>query len=498
MTAEIPAPKRPPPLASGEALGAFSLFGLFLIGLILRLLWVLQVRGSPYFDAPILDQATFLQQARAVAEGGVDALGTFWRPPLYPVLLGWLFRAVGTHGPVIALVLQAALSALTVFPLHALARRWLPRPVALAGCALWSVFWVAIFFCGQFLIATLFTTLLVVSLWTACLAAERGGWRIPVAGAMAGLAALARPTFLPAAACLALWLALRPPRGRAFRRAGRALLYLAALAATVSPATLHNARHSGEFVPVTAIGGYNFFVGNSAGSDGRTVWSAEQSLRAMNVPDASPTANQTLYLRAAWRDIRSAPGRWAALMLRKVGALLHAHEVSSNVDLYAMISSVGGFLPVLGALSSGILIPLALVGIAAAPGWRRCAPALIGLGATAAAIVLFFVNARYRVALMPLGCLYAAAGGAALLRAVRRPWNSRTALYAALLVLGLAASNGPWGGIRDERDTIDVNLMQAQAFLDAGRPDAAEPLIRLVLTSAPRHPGALHLADRLP
>ena len=55
--------------------------------LLLRLIYLYH-RTSPFFDAPIVDALTFLEQARQIA--GSDwwaGSEPFWQPPLYPYFL---------------------------------------------------------------------------------------------------------------------------------------------------------------------------------------------------------------------------------------------------------------------------------------------------------------------------------------------------------------------------------------------------------------------------
>ena len=59
-----------------------------LLAAALRLVFFQQFRSSDFYDCPVLDMRTYVQQAQVVAEDGLRGLGVIWRPPLYPVLLG--------------------------------------------------------------------------------------------------------------------------------------------------------------------------------------------------------------------------------------------------------------------------------------------------------------------------------------------------------------------------------------------------------------------------
>ena len=57
---------------------------LFVFALAVRLVYAWDLRGNPFFDAPVVDAKTFLDQALAIAAGdlwgGADA---FWQSPGY-------------------------------------------------------------------------------------------------------------------------------------------------------------------------------------------------------------------------------------------------------------------------------------------------------------------------------------------------------------------------------------------------------------------------------
>ena len=78
-------------------------FGLFAAALLLRLLYLLEARAhSPFFDAPVVDAQTYLEQARQIAAGDFALDGeAFWQPPLFPYFLALWQWAVG-DGPFVA------------------------------------------------------------------------------------------------------------------------------------------------------------------------------------------------------------------------------------------------------------------------------------------------------------------------------------------------------------------------------------------------------------
>ena len=99
------------------------------------------------------------------------------------------------------------------------------------------------------------------------LAAERG--RITRARALRvrarlGLDALVRPSGVVLVPVLAVWALVAAPR----RRLQSAVLILLGAALAIAPVTLRNRVVGGEWVLVTAGGGFNFYIGNHAAADG--------------------------------------------------------------------------------------------------------------------------------------------------------------------------------------------------------------------------------------
>ena len=74
---------------------------------LIRVLYFVFYRESPFFAAPILDSAQHQELARALAAGHWDAGAPYFRPPLYPWLLGLAQSLLGA-GPWAGRLLNAA------------------------------------------------------------------------------------------------------------------------------------------------------------------------------------------------------------------------------------------------------------------------------------------------------------------------------------------------------------------------------------------------------
>ena len=461
-----------------------------MLAAVLRLVFLQQFMSSDFYACPVLDMQTYLQQAQVIAKDGLRALGVIWRPPLYPALLGLSLKFSNSFLP--ALLIQALMASLSAGLIYLVARRFVSEGIALAAAGLYAINWIAIFFSAPFEGTSLFIFLLLLALWLLMVSETRSVWLSVPAGLVAGLSALVRTEVLPIVLVWALWMALR-------RKFARAVLFFVAAGIPILPVTIHNYRMSGEFIPVTAIGGYNFYVGNNAQADGKTVWASKDALIELGVPeDAPPLENQSRYMKAALDDIAKDPARFAGLILKKAYYLLNAYEISSNSDIYYVISDTSPLLAVLALFSFGILLPLAVVGIVFGKYDRRAAmPVFLFVIPFALLLLTFFINARFRAPLIPILCVFAALGASAI-------WSERRSLLmsgrAMLLtfVFFLVFCNTQFFGVADPRDNLELNLQQAFAFHGRQKMESCRKMVGHVLAVEPQSQPAAYLLGHLP
>jgi 4-amino-4-deoxy-L-arabinose transferase-like glycosyltransferase len=461
-----------------------------LLAAALRLVFFYQFRASDFYDCPVLDMRTYVQQAQVIAKDGLRGLGVIWRPPLYPALLSLSLKFADSLLP--AMILQVLLSSLSAGLIYLVARRFASDGIALAAAGLYAVHWIAIFFSALFLGTSLFIFLLLLSLWLLLVSDATRIAPLILAGLAAGLAALVRTEVLPCVLAWAAWIIWR-------KRFAHAALFVVAVIIPILPITVHNYRMTGQIIPVTAIGGYNFFVGNNAQADGKTVWASKEALNGLGVSeDLPPLENQSRYMKAALGDILKNPARFAGLMLKKAYYLLNAYEISSNTDIYYVISDTSAMLAVLALFSSGILLPLAVVGFVFGKYDRRAAiPVFLFVIPFALVLLAFFITARFRSPLIPILCVFAALGASTI-------WNERKCLLTSgramlmTLVFLLVFCNTQFFGVADPRDNLDLNLQQAFAFHGQQRMESCGKMLRHVLAVDPQSEPAMYLWRQLP
>jgi 4-amino-4-deoxy-L-arabinose transferase-like glycosyltransferase len=193
-------------------------------------------------------------------------------PPVYPYFVGALFRAFGTMRAV--LWAQVVLGALLVPVVGRAGALAFGRRAGLLAAAVTAFYPELLWYSAHYWSETVYLLLL----WGAIertLAADARGSRgtAAVAGLLWGLATLTRELSLYLVPIVALWMAwpraraVGPSRARTTRdltpAMGRAAVLVLATVLTVAPWTIRNAIVLRAFIPVSTMGGLNLWQGNT-------------------------------------------------------------------------------------------------------------------------------------------------------------------------------------------------------------------------------------------
>jgi hypothetical protein len=245
------------------------LLGTFLIALIPRLLYVVQLKAPLYSDMIAYDQcATSLLAGEGLQE---SVRYKAYRPPGYPLFLALVYWAAG-HSVNAALLLQAFLGA-AIAPIAGIMTFLLvsglsnpedrkPDRALLVACLTATAVALsdeAIFYSGQLLSETL--NLFVLMFWFAgVLIAKPGKYTLSANGVLNGILILIRPVALFMVP-IGLWQAVRGERGSVALK--NALRYCLFTFLIISPWAIRNAVKIGSFA-VATNGGVNFYLGHNS------------------------------------------------------------------------------------------------------------------------------------------------------------------------------------------------------------------------------------------
>ncbi len=489
------------PLLHGRREVGFLLF-LLLAGAAVHLLYFGEARQSPFFENPVLDEAIHFEWASTIASGGKWMEGEpYFRAPLYPLLLGYLFQ-VGGVGFVLPALVQILLTMWNPILLYLLTRELFNRSIAAAAALALLAYGMIYYFDLSLLIVSILLPLDLLLLYLLARAARSGvnGPAWPAAGMVLGLSAIARPNILIFALTVPIWMLLLPRRSGANLR-GRMLPFIIGLLLPVTPVFLHNLA-AGEPVLIAWQGGTNFYIGNNQESDGMTAiapgtegtwWGGFHDLiRQAERAEGRPLKRMEVsryWFRQAARFIAGQPGDAARLFLKKIYLLIGDFEVSNNQGIYFLRQ----FSPTLrwGTLFSfGLLFPLAVAGMMITSWNRERTLLALFLATYAGSIVLFFVTARYRMPLVPILIIFAAVALHRFAAMIGQRRSSRRALIplAGLLLAAIISNSNLYGLDREKFTQGYYNL--GVVYLTNHQYGEAAPWFEKALVEEPEYRNA--------
>ncbi|MFT7699873.1 MAG: hypothetical protein ACI8S7_001706, partial [Candidatus Krumholzibacteriia bacterium] len=439
-----------------------------LAALALRVLFWQLASSSAFLHTPVVDGSFFDIWARTLAAGRTFQEQAFFKPPFYAYLLSWLYKmGLGLSA---VFILQMVVGTISCVLSLAVGRFIFSARVAFFAAIAVALLPILPFFEVQ-LLAESWTLALTLAALLPVLAVVSGksssrGRDLAMAGILLGVAALGRPNLMLVLVVCAgcVWWSDRARHGII----GVAPLVVGFLIA-VSPATLHNLKY-GEFALISANLGVNLSTGQSDEADGVSAipvgvqWD-DMQLRSQQAGAPTPVASSKFLTGEALAWMSKNPGRTLGLWFKKSVLVVSGVEIRNNINPMWMAREDGVFLLARWWPATWLLVPFAVVGLIWAGRGSSTAWMMKWLLLSqAAAIIPFFVTARFRAPLLPWIALFAVAGVGVLLSAYReKRW-----LPLAVLVVGMVVVNVDWYGLNQERwlarDHFNQGLIYARDY----------------------------------
>jgi tetratricopeptide (TPR) repeat protein len=476
-----------------------ALVFLCLLGLIIRIAFLVEHARTPSFGVPTLDGKYYDTVANMLLAGeDLHELHGF-RPLLYPMLLAACYKLGGSWGIDLALILQHFLGVATGLIVALLgARLFRHRLSGIVGGLLFLLAPLPLYFEGELLIESSYTFLICLGLLLHLHTANTRGWKSgllwALCGAMTVLTAQARANILVFLAVYPLFTLWRCWHSRA-RASLVPLLGLVGALGMMIPWGFVNMSQSDHFHLIPNAGGVAFYVGNKRGADGMLVgqdvisslsqlsvknkgsadgaglqpkrrissgeryedlvevWAREAYATAMREqgrePETDPMAISKYWTQRALNEIQADPVAWLRLVAKKCWLTLWNTEVPNNKD-FAFLQQESRWLRWL-PIRWVVLLMLFPAGLWAAAKWGNRDAFVILLvyaGFYSAANVAFFICDRYRYPVWPV---MAAIGGGGLLMGlemIRQRRARAVALMLAGMALMTALSMHNWFGVK--------------------------------------------------
>ena len=268
---------------------------------------------------------------KAIAEGkgfsnpyGPQTGPTAWEPPVYPYLIGGVFKLFGIYSnpsAIVLLTINTLFSALTCIPIFLIARQTMGEKVAVWSGWTWALFPYVMYWSVHWIWDTTLSPLLLSLIFLAALRlGESGaGWRWWVAfGMLWGATALVNPSclsFLPV--CLLwIWRRLSLNRSSALGMASALIV----MAICVTPWLVRNYVMFGRFVFIRDDFGLQLRLGNGPYADGFSRVYLQPNLNVYEL-ERFRRLGELQYAEACQREavnfIREHPGRFVVLSAKR-------------------------------------------------------------------------------------------------------------------------------------------------------------------------------------
>lgn len=485
-------------LNNSKHLDTITMWLIFSLALLLRLIWIQQYQSSPMFDFPLLDFTHFDHRAREILSGQWFSENYLFNP-LYPLFLSFVYKVFGTD-LFFPRLLQAIFGAVGVLLVYRISSSFFNRRTAVISAVLAASYSPLIYYDGLLMATSLITFLLLLVVWLLLKSMDTKSMLcVFLAGIAMGFIVLGRPNFLLVAVMLIPWLAVNGNPKRMLPQVLRCSLFVLSIGLVISPITVHHLIQDHEFVLVARHGGINFYIGNHAEATG-----AYKSIPGVSdtpgkqILDSHKIACQKLgrelsssevssyWMNQSFHFIKTQPGKAAKLILRKIALFWGNKELPSEYSI-DFDRKFHWFLampfPKFATIAPFAILGLIILSRKQLKALDRSFVLLILVFSVMISVVLFFVHARYRMAVTPWLCILAGVTADDILSRIRnRSWQELISIAVCLVLAGtfcawpfLPASENP------HTEELPGYSNLAYAYYRQGKFNESEHYLRYIL-----------------
>jgi 4-amino-4-deoxy-L-arabinose transferase-like glycosyltransferase len=359
-------------------------------------------------DPDSMDTSNYLHLTRSLLESGSYAMWakpSAYVAPAYPFFLAGVFKIFGENFLTVKLI-QVVLGGATVLLVYLLALHFTRPAVALLAALIVALHPELVGVTGFIYTETLFVFLLTATLLLIVRAmASAKPAHFLIAGALLGLTTLCRGTTLYFPFFVLAVMMFSSQRWTWLRQWA---VFMAGMALVMAPWTLRNYHHFHVFLPVATGSGDVFWTGNYLEFDGEYRYQETQAKLLQVAGDVDLVTRDRRLMADAKQKIFAEPLPHAWLFVRKIWRYwLRIYEDVPSGEARQRNWLVFGTL----AAIHYVLLPLALAGL------LRCNRRDDGVKLLMAFVIYYtlvhaatLAVARYRIPLLPLLSLAAAAG----------------------------------------------------------------------------------------
>ncbi len=395
--------------------------------LLIQIIFIAESNRSLPFQIPIVDAASYHNQAINIANGIPPEQRPFWQPPLYIYSLSFIYKHISTNIITIRFI-QSLFSILTVLLTLAVAGRFCSKKSSIFIAIATALYGPLLFFSSQLLPTTTAVAGNMAVLFCWLKLTDKPSWKLGLlTGTVAGITALLVSNiliFIPIILSWIVWQAIKSEERKKWYLTGLALLVGSSI--TILPVTIRNYTVSKQLVLISTNAGINLHIGNN-----------ENATATINIRPGMDWDRlvATPYREGAQNDVQASqffknrvttfitkqPLIFLKGLAAKTVQFVNSREIPRNVDIYTFTPyskclklltwKIGSF-----SFPFGIIAPLALWGILISiKGNIRQRILISYLLIYSASVILFFPTSRYMAPVIPLFIILAGIGLTALL-----------------------------------------------------------------------------------
>lgn len=430
------------------------LFLIIFAAVLVRCIYVWQIKDLPSFTTPVGDEAAYHKTAQVILSGDIMAgKNVFYQDPFYPYYLAAVYKVFGNN-IIVPKVIQLVIGAAACILVFAITRMLFGAPQAIIAGTLYSLYPLFYFFEAQLLKSSLVVVFTLLSFYLLILYNEKRNLKLLfISGFFLGLAIISQGHSYFYVPFIIFWLCgLDGISGKS--RITIPALFIAGISVAIFPVAARNYSVSGEFIPTTYQAGTNFYIGNNNGAsgvyqplrEGRELPPFEE-IDAVELAQKeagrklSPSEVSAFWFSRSMHFILENPFKYAALTLKKGILYINNLEVSDVVDYYFIKDR--SFLFKIPLMGFGLIFPLAVAAVLW--GWKEKSKNTVLLYYFALAsflsVTFFYVFARYRLQGVPFFIILSAFAAVRLKSIYSK--GRHLSLLAAIALLGvlIIASN---------------------------------------------------------
>jgi 4-amino-4-deoxy-L-arabinose transferase-like glycosyltransferase len=269
---------------------------------------------------------------RSIAQGegfsspyGGNTGPSAWEPPLYPYLIGGVFKIFGVYtysSAWVLLSINSFFASLTTIPVYLIAHRTFGAHVAIWSARAWALNPYVWYWSIHWIWDTTFTPLILALIFLVSLELEQWpGWRGWIFfGALWGVGALANPTMLSFLPFCGLWV-WRQRYRRGLPSLVGVVLSSFVFFLVLSPWLVRNYATFGRFVFIRDDFGLQFRLGNNKFADGMLIATLQPNLNQPELEKFERMGEITYEAdcrRLAFEWIRTHPERFAVISMKRL------------------------------------------------------------------------------------------------------------------------------------------------------------------------------------